>query len=125
MARPKRPWFRVYVEITRDPKIRRLTPEQRWLWIVVMSAARASCIPGFLMVSERVAYSWEDLADQAGMRVRAVEAGADLMDRLGMIEFDDLLGAWHVVNWDERQYESDDVTKRTAKHRNGNAQSEF
>ena len=76
------------------------------------------------MVSDRVAFGWDDLADHAGMRPRAVEQGADLMHDLGMIGFDDNLGAWFVVNWDERQYESDDVAKRTAKHRNGNAQIE-
>ena len=121
MPRPKRPWFRVYVESMRDPKMRRLTPDQRWLWIAVLSAARESCIPGFLMVSDRLAFSWDDLADYAGMKVKAVERGTDTMRDLGMLEFDPNLGAWFVPKWNDRQYESDDVTLRTAKHRSNDA----
>lgn len=117
MARPARPWFRFYVEAMSDPKMRRLSPAQKWLWVAVLAASRQSCMPGFLMVSERVPYSWADLADYAGMKLREVERGTDLLTELGMIEFDPDLGAWCVPKWNDRQYESDSSTERTAKHR--------
>lgn len=117
MPRPSRPWFRFYVEAVSDRKMRRLTPAQRWLWVSVLAAARQSCIPGFLMVSEKVAYSWHDLADFAGMRLRDVERGTALFSEMGMIEFDRDLGAWRVPKWNDRQFESDLVTERTRKHR--------
>jgi len=34
-----------------------------------------------------------------------------------MIEKDPELGAWHLIHWDYRQFESDNVSLRTAKHR--------
>lgn len=39
------------------------------------------------------------------------------MHQLGLIEWDEILNAWSIPRWSDRQYESDDVTKRTAKHR--------
>lgn len=117
MARPQRPWFRFYVESMRDPKIRRLSPSQRWLWTSVLSAARESCIPGWLMVSVKTPFSCGDLADYAGMKLREVETGLGVMDGIGLIEWDTNLGAWMVPKFSERQYESDTSTQRTRKHR--------
>lgn len=117
MPRPARPWFRFYVEAMRDPKIRRLTPEQRWLWVGILSAARESPISGYLMVSDRHAYDWTDLADYAGMKVKVVEQATELMNDLGMIAFDERIGAWYVRAWSDRQFESDDVTARTRRHK--------
>lgn len=121
MPRPKRPWFRFYVEAPRDPKIRRLTPAQRWVWVCVLSAARESCIPGWLMLSERMALTDGDLADVAGMKERDVSVGLKAMEELGLIEMDPDLKAWCVPKFAERQFESDDVTARTAKHRSNGA----
>lgn len=117
MPRQAHPWFRFYVEAVRDPKIRRLTPEQRWLWVAILSAARESPISGYLMVSERHAYDWNDLADYAGVKLRVVEEGTARMSDLGMLVYDDRIGAWCVRAWSDRQFESDDVTARTRKHR--------
>jgi hypothetical protein len=117
MARPARPWFRFYVEAMRDPKMRRLTPAQRWLWVAALAAARESVVAGLLLVAEGVPMECADLADYAGMKVRETDAGLLLFLKLGMIAVDGPTGAWHIVNWSDRQYESDDVTARTAKHR--------
>ena len=46
MPRVARPWFRFYVEAMRDPKMRRLSPAERWLWVAVLAACRESWIPG-------------------------------------------------------------------------------
>ena len=115
MARPQRPWFRFYVEATRDPKMRRLAPHHRWLWVSVLSAARESPIPGYLMVSEDIPYHAADLADYAGMKVKEVERGTDAMTELGMLECEH--ETWFVPRWSERQFESDVVALRTRKHR--------
>lgn len=117
MARPARPWFRFYVEAMRDPKMRRLTPTQRWLWVAILAAVRESYLPPFLMVAEGVPYSWGDLADYAGVKVKDVELGTDLMHDLGMLAYDKDFGAWFLPKWNERQYESDDVTKRVKRFR--------
>jgi hypothetical protein len=115
MARPARPWFRFYVEALSDRKLRRLTPAQRWLWVAVLGAARQSPVPGALMVSENDAMDERDIADVAGMTLREVDAAMPLFERAGMVHRDGL--AWVVTNWSERQYESDNTTLRTQKHR--------
>src|SRR5436309_1613223 len=111
MPRPARPWFRFYVEAMRDPKMRRLTPSQRWLWVAVLSAARESCHPGYLMVAEDEPYSCRDLADYAGMKFREVTEGVDQMVKLGMVAVA-MKEVMFVPHWDDRQFESDDVTTR-------------
>lgn len=117
MPRPVRPWFRFYVEAIHDRKLRRLTPSQRWLWVVVLAAARQSPIPGFLMVSERQAMDAVDLADLADMPVAHVTKALPLFEMAGMIARDRDLGCWSVVNWAERQYESDTSTERARRSR--------
>ena len=69
------------------------------------------------MVSERVPFSADDLADYAGMRLKEVSDGIKHFEKLGMLQMDQNLGAWAVPSWHDRQFESDDVTKRTMKHR--------
>lgn len=112
-----RPWFRFYVEAFHDPKLRRLTAAQRWLWVAILGAARKSCRPGYLLVSESQPMDQHDLADLAAMQLRDVRRALPLFEQSGMIEQDPDSGAWRVTRWSERQYESDDVTKRTRKHR--------
>jgi hypothetical protein len=117
VPRVARPWFRFYVEAMRDPKMRRLTPAQRWLWFAILAAARESCRPGYLMVSEFHGFENADLADYAGMSPKAVSDGARLLTSFGMIAYDDDIKAWHVPAWNDRQYESDSSTERAALHR--------
>src|SRR5262245_42102119 len=68
VPRPSRPWFRVYVEAFADPKIRRLTPPHRWLWIAILGAARQSCVPGLLLIAPGVPMTRAELAAHATMR---------------------------------------------------------
>lgn len=116
MSRPSRPWFRFYVESMNDRKLRRLTPAQRWLWVAILSAARQSTTPGVLLVAEGVPMTYAELADYAGMKPREIEPAVTEMMALGMVVLEGC-GALCVKNWKERQFESDDVTARTAKHR--------
>jgi len=101
----------------RDPKMRRLTPSERWLWVAILSASRESCRPGWLLVSERVPFTDTDLADYAGMKSADVSKGINRMCDLGMMERDTDLGSWFLPNWCARQYESDDASERVARHR--------
>jgi hypothetical protein len=117
MARAKRPWFRFYVEAAHDMKLRQLTPTQRWLWVSILSAARESPIPGYLMLSQRLAMSEPMLSDYAAVRLQDVRTGIKSMESIGLIEWDSNLGCWYAPRWSDRQYESDDVSARTAKHR--------
>lgn len=117
MPRPARPWFRFYVEALSDRKLRRLTPTQRWLWVAVLGAARQSCIPGYLLVSEREPMEPADLADIAAVTVKDVVGALPRFEAAGMLHRDAQLDCWVVTAWNDRQFESDDVTARTTKHR--------
>jgi hypothetical protein len=117
MPRPSRPWFRFYVEAVHDRKLRRLKPEHRWLFVACLAAARQSPEPGVLLVGEDDPMGLDDLADVAAMPPRQVEQGMDVLTEVGVVEWDDALGGWFVPAWQDRQYESDDVTQRTRKHR--------
>lgn len=120
MPRPKKPWFRVYVEMVRDKKMRRLTPAQRWLWVVMMTAARESELPGYLMLSETEPMTAKDLAREADVPLRQVtDAITKMLGPLEMLERDDALGAWWLPSFLERQYESD----TRSHHGNGDMES--
>ena len=121
MPRPKRPWFRFYVEAIYDPKLRRLPPGQRWLWPTVMALARQSPVPGHLLISaadeEVEALTEADLVDAAAMTTKEVKAALAAFYRLGMMHTDDELDCMVVTKFNSRQFESDDVTERTRRHR--------
>ncbi len=110
MPRKSRPWFRFYVEACHDPKLRRLKPSERWLWVSVLAIARQSCEPGLLLISELEAYTVVEIADFAALPVRDVKAGMAKLAAAGMVELAN--GCWEVPRWGERQFESDDVTAR-------------
>lgn len=112
-----RPWFRFYTEALYDRKLRRLTPAQRWLWVAILGAARQSCVPGYLLVSERHAMDEDDLADVAGMSTKQVAASIPVFLAAGLIDVDVHLGCWHVPAWNERQFESDVSTDRVKRFR--------
>lgn len=116
MARPARPWFRFYVEAFSDRKLLRLTPAQRWLWVAVLGAARDSCEPGRLMISEGEPMTAAELARFADVPVDDVWPALEQMRRYGMVVWDEA-GRISVCNWDSRQFESDNTAVRTAKHR--------
>lgn len=116
MARPIRPWFRFYVEAFHDPKIRRFTPAQRWVWVSVLGAARESPESGSLCIAPGVPMSRQELADYAGVKLREIGPALAAMEALSMVSID-ANGLVSVTNWHSRQFESDDVTKRTREHR--------
>lgn len=115
MAPPKRPWFRFYTEALTDPKLRRLTPEQRWVWVAVLGAARQSPEPGRLMLSADLPMESVDLAELAGVPAKKVSAALTAMERLRLVERDGEV--WVVPKFGARQYESDLSTGRVSRHR--------
>lgn len=128
MPPKKRPWFRLYTETMTDPKIRRLTPAQRWLWVAVLAAARQSPVQGALMLTEHEAMTMRDLANLADLSLKVTRTGVARLEELGLVGRDQ--GAWRalagrvegdevwIVNrWSDRQFETDDVSVRTAEWR--------
>jgi hypothetical protein len=116
MPRPARPWFRFYVEAVGDRKLRRLTPAQRWIWTAILAAARESPIAGQLYVAEGLPMTHAELADYAGVKEREILPVIEAMTAMSSLATTDE-GVVIVLNFNNRQYESDNVTKRTRTHR--------
>jgi hypothetical protein len=115
MPRPQRPWFRFYTEAINDPKLEELTPAQRWLWVTLLAVARESPQSGRLLRAEGVPWRSEALGRRAGLKAREAQEGLKEMEKVGLIAWDD---CWVIPRWRDRQFESDDVTARTQRHRN-------
>lgn len=123
MPREARPWFRFYCEAVWDRKLRRLDPDHRWLWVVVLSAARQSSEPGRLLLTASAPMVVDDLADAANMPAPRVDAGLRAMLDLGLLTVDG--ETWVVSKWSERQFESDSSTERSRRSRSdGDATSQ-
>lgn len=110
------PWFRWYVETTRDHKIRREPLSTRWAWVAVLTLCRKSPQPPRLLLSEGVPVSIEDIADEANISVRAAQVAVDLFTAKRMLDRDPE-GVWSVTNWARRQPNSDNVAERVAEYR--------
>lgn len=104
------PWLRLYTEIRRDRKLRRLPTEQRWLWITILTIAKESPRPGWLLLAEGVPVTIEDLADEAAIPIDQVKAGINSFTDQVMLE--KINGVWHCINWDKRNFVSDNSTDR-------------
>ena len=59
-------WFRMYSEVIHDPKIRKLSPAQRWVWVGLLCLASESDTRGVLEIAPGVPYEPEDLASLLG-----------------------------------------------------------
>lgn len=115
MPRPVRPWFRFYTEAVSDRKLIRLSPEQRWIWVSILAAARESPSPGSLLIAPGVPMTTDELAEYAHVKHREVAKVLPMMVSLGMLVIDQ--SVIHVPNFAHRQFESDNITARTRAHR--------
>jgi hypothetical protein len=81
----------------------------------MLGASRESIEPGRLLIHTGYPMSPRDLADYADVRISVVNSALPKMLRLGMIAMDG--DTIVILNWDERQFESDNVTARTQRYR--------
>jgi DnaD/phage-associated family protein len=118
----KLPWFRLYTEILDDKKIKRVcrvTNECKALvvgvWVILLALANDSDERGKLLVSEGNAYTLADLTDETGIQSEVFIDIVNEFKKLGMLEqIDETL---QIINWDSRQYKSDDSKQRVNKYR--------
>lgn len=97
-----RQWLRLYREVARDPKLRRLPVEARWLWIVLLCLANEV---GVIEVAPGEPYTEAELAREADVTEKDVAAGLVAFKRLAMISVDK--GCIALTHWGERQFTSD------------------
>jgi DnaD/phage-associated family protein len=108
-------WLRLYTDTIHDSKIRRLSPEHRWLWITVLCLAKESPEPGVLKLSGNVSVTFHDLQDASALPLEVVEQGMFKFLELDMVSESN--EEWSVVNWNKRQYVSDNSYDRVKKYR--------
>ena len=98
------PWFRAYSEMLHDPKIRRMTPAQRWVWVGLLCLASDSAERGTLELAPGIAYEYEDLALAVDAEQEDVERCLETATQMSMVRVDG--SKLIIVNWDKRQYDN-------------------
>lgn len=116
MAKPQ-PWFRFYTETTADAKLKRaaaITGLERVIvlgvWTAVLSLAKQSDADGRIQFSDDMPLTIEEIADEAGTRPEVINSLFPVFQRLNMLALEN--ETWIVAHWNDRQYKSDNATKR-------------
>src|SRR5574343_43617 len=129
MADKPLPWFRLYSELISDRKITmisRLTERSKaevvGAFTTLMCLASESPNRGALMATELVPYSLEDIANEFYLDEQDTEELLNCFRNLSMLDFVD--NAWIILNWNKRQYKSDDSSERVTKFRMKQANQE-
>ncbi|MBY0052314.1 DnaD domain protein [Brevibacillus agri] len=124
------PWFRLYPEILKDPKIRRFTTVQKWLWITAMCEAAQATERGKLFIAEGVEYTDEDLAQAAGLRASEFDQAIGFIDMCVTLKMMERHadGGVTLLNFNSRQYEKpsdtpDKTRERKRKQRSKEAEN--
>ncbi len=103
-------WFRLYSEVLHDPNLRRLPAGLFKDWVLILCIANEGKPRGVLPPVADIAY-------HLNRSPAKVDATLVTLQELGLL--DEVDGNLVPHNWDSRQFESDDVTARVRKHRNG------
>lgn len=86
------PWFKLYSEIIHDTKIKRLTVDEKWLWIVLLSLAASGPQRGVVCVTvvtrgnvtHVIPYENYELVDQCGYAFN--QSTSDDLDPVEMVK---------------------------------------
>lgn len=123
MANNKMPWFRLYSEVLDDKKIKRIcraTGQSKALvlgvWVTLLALANDSGDRGSLQISDGIPYELGDIAYETDLPDDQVDTLLKLFEQYDMLHHDNKAG-WAILNWDGRQFKSDNVAERVAKHR--------
>lgn len=102
-------WFRFYTEIVDDPKMRALKDDEYRIFTYLLSLASEIEKEGLIDLS----------IDDISWRLRApmelIERTIEALKRLGILSANE--DGFEFVNWQKRQFKSDDVATRVRKHR--------
>lgn len=100
-------WFRVYDEIIDDYRVLRFSYEFRWFFVGILAISSRQFIRGTLPDLKEISL---------GLRVTQAKA-ARVIQRFvdaGLVDRNPEDGSLYVHGWKNRQFQSDDVTARTA-----------
>lgn len=99
------PWIRLYVEMLNDPKMRRLSAIEKWIWVGLLLLAGQAPVRGQLLITEGVLYSPDDLARALDLRHDEQDALPEALAKLEQLRMISRApdGTITVVNWEKRQ----------------------
>jgi hypothetical protein len=116
------PWFRLYSEVLSDRKIQRIchtTQQPKALvigvWTVILSLASESPERGKLIISEGLPVTFDEVAFEAGLDCDTCQAIINAFISTNMLQVVDNI--YEVSQWNARQFASDNVSERVARHR--------
>jgi hypothetical protein len=126
----KMPWFRLYSEILDDKKIKRICRATSFnkatvigVWVCLLALANESSDRGALQISDGIPYDINDLAAETEIPEDQLDTLLKMFERYDMLHFDSKDG-WSILNWNGRQFKSDNVAERVAKHRANKAKEQ-
>jgi len=113
----KQPWFRFYSEMLADRKIEYLCRQTGHpkalvigIWSTILALANDSPQRGVLLLTEEIPLTIVDLARETGLNRETIENFVTELERLGMMKMHNF--AYCLLNWDRRQFASDNSTDR-------------
>ena len=113
-------WFRFYSAALTDTKLGKLARQLSapralvlGVWATLLGLASESPERGRLLISANVPVDVGDIEALTGIENAKEWLGE--MQALGMVDLDG--GVWEIVNWDRRQFGSDNSTERVRRHR--------
>lgn len=128
MARNTYPWFKFYSEFLHDPKVRRLSIEERYIWVGLLCLAAESPVRGELWLTKKEPLSCMDIAMSLDMDVddERILKALNSFEKLEMISREGSPLITRIINWKERQGSDspDAIRERVAKHRDKNESNE-
>lgn len=100
-------WIKIVTDVFDDDKIKMIEsmPESDTIiviWFKVLCLAGKQNCGGFLMFTDKIAYTDEMLATVFRRPINTVRLALDVFEKFGMIERSDV-GTIHVKNWDKHQ----------------------
>lgn len=115
------PWFRFYSEALTDRKIKRIVQRTGMakatvlgVWVTFLCLANDSPERGKLMFSEGIWLTEDEILAETGVDIVSFGKIVKEFQALNMVQ----LGAgYEIVNWDNRQFKSDNSSARVARYR--------
>jgi hypothetical protein len=116
------PWFRVYHEIISDKKLRHIamTTGQYFetilgTWITLLCLANDSPIRGMLLLADDMPVTDEEIQATISLPPDILNHIMELFVKLNMLVKSG--GCYEIVNWGDRQFDSDNSSARVKKYR--------
>jgi len=114
MPRPRpKPWFKVWKKIGKNRQLRRLSPEVRWLYLILMSMTEDEY---GLVAEDGEIFTVEEITDRAAIGSELVAGGISDLLRFGFIEINDA-GGISISNFYEFQVDREAHKKRVQRER--------